>query len=100
MSINYKVCSKLELYLPRQKLTMYETLIFLKIVSLQFNTTIQVSFPLVKAALKRAQCLKKNATCQVIGSMKKRNDPETLDVHTILYIHQTVQYIWHIISQI
>ena len=42
----------MKLYLPRQKLTMNETLIFFKIVPLSFNSVIAVSFPLVKAPLK------------------------------------------------
>ena len=49
---NVQKVLRLKLYLPRQKWTRNEMLIFLKIDPLAFNILIPVSFPLVKASLK------------------------------------------------
>ena len=43
---------RLKLYLPRQKWTIIETLIFFKTVPLAFSSLIPVSFPLIEASLK------------------------------------------------
>ena len=47
----FKRLFKLKVYFPKQKITMNEILIFLKMIPLKFNTLITASFLMVKGSL-------------------------------------------------